>query len=86
MNHENTFTLSASELRIYMPSENEKRAGGWAVIHEKWDKELGPDYDSTVHVIPTFGRPHVIGQDCWCAPKTELKKDGSVFFVHEASQ
>lgn len=75
-----------TDSNLYLPSDAERSAGKWAVLHESWSKANGPDYESTAHVMPTFGVPHVISGECWCGPQALPRKDGSIFYVHEASQ
>lgn len=29
------------------------------------------DGEGDVHVMPSFGRPHVESKDCWCRPQEE---------------
>ena len=74
--------LPLSAFEVYEPTASEKAKGRWAVVYEKWLTSEEPDWNSTAHVIPTFGQLHRIAKDCWCEPRTT--DDGTI--VHEASQ
>lgn len=54
----NTAEKDADE---YVPTEDDKSTKGWIVV-EKEDTEY------PVHVIPNFGRNHILNMGCWCNP------------------
>lgn len=71
-----------ASLEKYEPSEHEKSQGRWAAVVEKLLSDGEPDFESTCHVIPTFGAIHYISDRCWCGPR--IDEQGTV--IHEASQ
>ena len=73
---------------MYIPSENEKAAGSWAVVCEKLLEDGTPDLASTKHIIPIAGRHHEIGISCWCGPTLETRDVADVCdcWVHHMVQ
>jgi hypothetical protein len=67
----------------YIPSERDRLAGKWAVVVKSLDSHGDPDWDSICHVIPTFGKHHILHVECWCDPRVDSEKDQ---VIHEASQ
>lgn len=71
---------------VYVPSESEKARGKLAVVFERLDEGGMPDFDSTAHIIPTYGANHQISEACWCQPTKQARRNGDDAIVHTASQ
>lgn len=69
----------------YIPTEEEKRRGNWAVVCERLDEDGDPDFSSTVHIIPVHGLVHEIALTCWCGPQVQHEDNGEMC-IHKASQ
>jgi len=56
----------------YVPTEEDRATKGWIVVEKKTD----PDYP--VHVLPNFGRNHILTMDCWCRPKLDEYREDPI--------
>lgn len=64
----------------YHPSEEEAAAGHWAVVNKQTD--LG----TVGHCVPTFGKHHLLAEECWCNPIKQMRDDDSWFLTHNKEQ
>ena len=75
--------LPENDVPTYVPTAEEKAMGRYAALTERLLEDGTPDWDSTIHMIPTFGMHHLIHSACWCEPKPMYDPD---YYEHEASQ
>lgn len=71
------------EPRMYRPTPEDRAAGKYAALTQEVLDDGSPDWESTVHMIPTFGMPHWVHPGCWCGVKEMRDPD---YYEHEASQ
>jgi hypothetical protein len=70
----------------FHPTAAMRAQGRFCVRFEAYDEEGDPDWDSPAHIIPLFGRDHLVAEFCWCQPRKEFRDDGSHYFSHRSSQ
>ena len=66
----------------FVPTEADLRRGKYAVVFQRVREDGEWDIFSTAHILPLFGRNHVIDRSCWCEPQSHQSDDGTDFFVH----
>lgn len=64
--------MEALETNI-KPKASEGKGISWAVYVHSDDK--------SVHVVPKFGRVHLLSMKCWCAPHRDTKM--RTLLIHE---
>ena len=74
---------ATEEQRIYRPTPEDRAAGRYAALTQEVLDDGSPDWDSTIHMIPTFGMPHWVHSACWCSPIERRDPD---YYEHQASQ
>jgi hypothetical protein len=72
-----------SVIEQYTPTPEDRARGKVIVFTERRLEDGSPDWESTVHMLPTFGLPHLIHCACWCGP--EIYRDPDYYF-HRSSQ
>ena len=76
--------LPENTIPVYVPTEDERVRGMYAALTDQLLEDGSPDWDSNVHLIPTFDRkPHMIHEACWCGPTVHRDPD---YYEHGASQ
>lgn len=84
---DNGATIYCSQAKLvfpkFVPTEAERECGKYIVVFERVREDGEWDIFSTAHILPLFGRNHIIDKSCWCEPRSHKSDDGTDFFVHE---
>lgn len=71
--------------RKFVPMDADRKRGKYALVFERALANGESDIFSTPHIIPIFGRNHILHAECWCEPQPHKSDDGTYFFVHKTN-
>lgn len=69
----------------FVPSDDERKRGKYVLVFEMTTGNGEWDIFSTAHILPLFGKNHIIDKSCWCEPRPHKSDDGTYFLVHKAN-